>query len=56
MLRTPGGKPTSYDKQVLRDYLASTDWNMQPPPPALPAEVVTRTAQAYAEIEERLTR
>ena len=52
----PGGKPTSYDKQVLRDYLLSTDWNRQPPPPALPTEVLEKTASTYTEIQERLTR
>jgi phosphoribosylaminoimidazole-succinocarboxamide synthase len=52
----PGGKPTSYDKQVLRDYLLSLDWNRQPPPPPLPAEIVNRTAATYADIEQRLTR
>lgn len=52
----PGGKPTSFDKQVLRDYLSSLSWNKQPPPPPLPAEVVQKTAQTYADIERRLTR
>jgi len=51
----PGGKPTSYDKQVLRDHLAATDWNKQPPPPSLPQEVIDGTARTYTEIEERLT-
>ena len=52
----PGGKPTSFDKQVLRDWLLSTDWNKSPPPPPLPADVVEKTARTYAEIEERLTK
>ena len=52
----PGGKPTSFDKQVLRDYLVNTGWNKEPPPPNLPAEVVKQTAHTYAEIQERLTR
>ncbi len=52
----PGCKPTSFDKQVLRDYLVSTGWNKQPPPPPLPAEVVAKTARTYADIEARLTR
>ncbi len=52
----PGGKPTSYDKQVLRDYLAGLEWNRQPPPPPLPAEIVARTAATYADIQDRLTR
>lgn len=52
----PGGKPTSFDKQVLRDYLADSGWNKEPPPPSLPPEVVKNTAHTYSEIQERLTR
>ncbi|MBI5850110.1 MAG: phosphoribosylaminoimidazolesuccinocarboxamide synthase [Planctomycetes bacterium] len=51
----PGGKPTSYDKQVLRDWLTASGWNKEPPPPALPREVVERTARTYRELAERLT-
>ncbi|MFO1052040.1 MAG: phosphoribosylaminoimidazolesuccinocarboxamide synthase [Planctomycetota bacterium] len=51
----PGGKPTSYDKQVLRDWLTGSGWNKEPPPPTLPADVVAKTASTYAEIERRLT-
>ncbi|MCB9888574.1 MAG: phosphoribosylaminoimidazolesuccinocarboxamide synthase [Planctomycetes bacterium] len=50
----PGGKPTSFDKQVLRDYLNGLDWNKQPPPPPLPDEIVARTAATYADIRTRL--
>jgi phosphoribosylaminoimidazole-succinocarboxamide synthase len=50
-----GGYPTSCDKQVLRDYVAGTGWNKQPPPPPLPAEVVQGTAQTYQDIYQRLT-
>jgi phosphoribosylaminoimidazole-succinocarboxamide synthase len=52
----PGGKPTSFDKQFLRNHLAATDWNKQPPPPPLPPEVVEGTARTYRDIEERLIR
>jgi len=52
----PGGHPTSCDKQVLRNYLSGTGWNKQPPPPALPPEVVAGTARTYQDIYERLTR
>lgn len=52
----PGGKPTSYDKQLLRDWLQSTDWDKTPPPPELPAAIVEQTAATYAEIQARLTR
>ncbi len=51
----PGGNPTSFDKQYLRDWLTSTGWNKTPPPPALPPEVVAKTAATYAEIQRRLT-
>lgn len=50
----PGGNPTSYDKQYLRDWLTSTGWNKTPPPPTLPPEVVAKTAATYADIQKRL--
>jgi phosphoribosylaminoimidazole-succinocarboxamide synthase len=52
---SPGAKPTSYDKQVMRDYVAGTGWNKQPPPPPLPKEVIEKTAQTYQDIYQRLT-
>jgi phosphoribosylaminoimidazole-succinocarboxamide synthase len=51
----PGGRPTSCDKQFLRDYLSGTGWNKQPPPPPLPPEVITATARTYQDIYQRLT-
>ena len=50
----PGATPTSFDKQYLRNWLLSTGWNQQPPPPQLPAEVIAKTAATYAEIQRRL--
>lgn len=50
----PGGKPTSFDKQVLRDWLSSLDWDQTPPPPTLPPEVIAKTAATYDEIRDRL--
>lgn len=50
----PGGNPTSFDKQYLRDWLTSTGWDKNPPPPTLPPEVVARTAATYQEIQRRL--
>ena len=50
----PGGNPTSFDKQYLRNWLLSTGWNQQPPPPTLPADVVAKTAATYADIRARL--
>ena len=51
----PGGNPTSFDKQYLRDWLSKTGWNKTPPPPTLPPEVVAKTAATYADIQKRLT-
>lgn len=50
-----GGSQPSFDKQFLRDYLSSLDWGKTPPPPPLPAEILTRTAARYNEALERLT-
>jgi len=47
--------PPSFDKQFVRDYLESVDWNKQPPAPNLPAEVVEKTAQKYQDALVRLT-
>jgi phosphoribosylaminoimidazole-succinocarboxamide synthase len=52
----PGASPPSFDKQFVRDYLESIRWNKQPPVPALPEEVVARTAQKYEDALRRLTR
>ncbi len=52
----PGGNPTSYDKQYLRDWLTGTGWNKQPPPPTLPAAVIEKTAATYRDIQIRLCR
>ncbi len=50
-----GISPPSYDKQFLRDYLDTLDWDKTPPPPKLPAEVLEKTAAKYREALERLT-
>lgn len=50
-----GGSPPSYDKQFVRDYLETLDWNKTPPAPRLPAEVIERTSAKYREALERLT-
>jgi phosphoribosylaminoimidazole-succinocarboxamide synthase len=49
-----GTNPPSFDKQFVRDYLESVDWNKQPPAPHLPAEVVQKTAQKYQDALVRL--
>jgi phosphoribosylaminoimidazole-succinocarboxamide synthase len=52
----PGVNPPSYDKQFVRDYLESIDWNKRDPAPMLPLEVVEKTAHKYREALENLTR
>jgi len=51
----PGISPPSFDKQYVRDYLETLDWDKRPPAPALPQEVIERTAEKYREAERRLT-
>ena len=45
----------SFDKQFLRDYLETLDWNKTPPAPELPPEIIARTSEKYVEAYERLT-
>ena len=52
----PGQGQPSFDKQYLRDWLKKQPWNMQPPPPPLPEEVITATANKYKEDYEILTK
>ncbi len=51
-----GISPPSFDKQYVRDYLETLEWDKQPPGPSLPAEVVARTAAKYKEAQQRLTK
>ncbi len=51
----PGRAQPSFDKQFVRDYLESLDWDKKPPAPSLPPEVVERTRAKYLEAFERLT-
>jgi phosphoribosylaminoimidazole-succinocarboxamide synthase len=51
----PGKAQPSFDKQFVRDYLETLDWNKTPPAPALPPEVVARTQAKYLDAYERLT-
>ena len=51
----PGRPQKSFDKQYLREYLESTDWNKTYPAPALPAEIVEKTAEKYREAYYKLT-
>ena len=50
-----GASPPSYDKQYVRDYLETLDWDKTPPAPPLPPEVIAKTSQKYREALERLT-
>jgi phosphoribosylaminoimidazole-succinocarboxamide synthase len=51
----PGISPPSFDKQFVRDYLETLDWNKTAPGPDLPGEIIRKTAEKYAEAEQRLT-
>ena len=50
-----GVSPPSFDKQFVRDYLETLDWNKEPPAPRLPADVIARTSEKYREALQRLT-
>jgi phosphoribosylaminoimidazole-succinocarboxamide synthase len=50
-----GQSPPSFDKQFVRDYLETLDWNKTPPGPKLPPEIIEKTAAKYREAFERLT-
>jgi phosphoribosylaminoimidazole-succinocarboxamide synthase len=51
----PGSSPASFDKQFVRDYLETLDWDKTPPGPALPADVIEKTAEKYRDAQMRLT-
>ena len=51
----PGRPQEAFDKQFVRDYLETLDWNKEPPGPELPGDVVARTREIYAEALRRLT-
>jgi len=51
----PGGSQPSFDKQFVRDYLSSIDWDKNPPGPELPEEVVKKTSEKYLEALNRIT-
>lgn len=50
----PGEDPPSFDKQILRSWLETLDWNHEPPPPRLPQEIIDRTSRRYREVLELL--
>ena len=51
----PGASPQSFDKQFLRDWLETLDWNKQSPGPALPDDIIQKTRAKYQEAIDRLT-
>ncbi|MES9969728.1 MAG: phosphoribosylaminoimidazolesuccinocarboxamide synthase [Candidatus Thiodiazotropha sp.] len=51
----PGCSPPSFDKQFVRDYLETLDWDKTPPGPELPQAIIDKTAEKYLEAEKRLT-
>ena len=51
----PGKSQPSFDKQFVRDYLATLDWDKNPPGPQLPESIITATSQLYLEAYYRLT-
>jgi phosphoribosylaminoimidazole-succinocarboxamide synthase len=51
----PGVNQPSFDKQFVREYLESTDWDKNSPPPELPPEIVAKTRDKYIDAYERLT-
>lgn len=50
-----GSNPPSFDKQFVRDWLETQDWDKTPPAPKLPADVIEKTAAKYLEAQTRLT-
>ena len=51
----PGSSPASFDKQYVRDFVASSGWNKEPPAPTLPDEVIAGTRDRYVTAYSRLT-
>lgn len=51
----PGTSPPSFDKQFVRDYLETLDWDKTPPGPVLPPAIIEKTSAKYREAESRLT-
>ena len=49
-----GENPASYDKQIMRDYLETLQWDKSPPPPSIPDDVIARTTEKYQEIRDKL--
>ncbi|HBE02624.1 MAG TPA: phosphoribosylaminoimidazolesuccinocarboxamide synthase, partial [Spirochaetia bacterium] len=50
----PGRSQKSFDKQFVRDYLSALHWQKTPPPPTLPADIISKTSEKYLEILQLL--
>ena len=50
----PGSSPPSFDKQFVRDYLETLDWDKTAPGPELPDDIAQKTAEKYREAQRRL--
>jgi phosphoribosylaminoimidazole-succinocarboxamide synthase len=50
-----GSSPKSFDKQIVRDYLETLDWNKAPPAPKLPQSIIEKTSNKYFEVQRLLT-
>ena len=50
-----GISPPSFDKQFVRDYLETLDWDKTPPPPEVPVEILEKTGDKYREALQRMT-
>ena len=50
----PGQSPKSFDKQIIRDYLETLEWDKAPPPPRVPDEIMTKAANKYKDIQKIL--
>ena len=51
----PGRAQGSFDKQFVRDYLLSLDWDQKPPAPSLPEDIIQKTSERYIEAYQRLS-
>jgi phosphoribosylaminoimidazole-succinocarboxamide synthase len=50
-----GSSPPSFDKQIIRDYLTTLDWDKTPPAPKLPKNIIDKTAKKYQQVQQLLT-
>ena len=52
---TPGQSQNSYDKQIVRDYLLTVDWNKTPPGPKLPDSIIQKSLSRYEDVYQKLS-